>query len=93
MNIVKPIIGTALAIGVGLSLAACEPYQLSRPEQNTAEIGARQYAERLGYQFIGCSGQDSDGDSYVTCSLSNKSNNPVPLLCSYANSSAGCKLK
>lgn len=80
-----------LLVGL-LALAACGgAYILTGPEQQTAELGARDYADRDGSKFISCSGQDSDGDKYVTCSVKKADNTDVALLCSY--NAKGCKLK
>lgn len=84
-----------LALAAVLSLAACGPYQLSAEERQTAELGARDHADRTQSDWVGCSGQDSDKDGYVTCST--KSRNGVhaesEILCSYKAGSRGCKRK
>lgn len=74
-------------------LAACGPYQLSATERDTTELGALQYANSLSGKFVSCSGQDSDGDSYVTCTISDKDGKPQEILCSYGAGAAGCKMK
>lgn len=81
---------------LSLGLAGCgdKGHELNSTEKNTAEIGARQFAERSKFEFISCSGSDSDGDGYVTCSIKDlKSSLMTNLLCSYRNSSVGCKSK
>jgi hypothetical protein len=91
----KLFTGAALAVAM-LSLASCGAYTLNSSEQLLAEAGARDYAERTDGKFVTCSGQDSDGDQYVTCSVETKATSTNPkgqddLLCSYK--SRGCKRK
>lgn len=78
-----------------LALAACGPYQLSDAERQTAELGARDIADRSQADFIGCSGQDSDKDGYVTCSVRGRAAPQAvsELACSYKAGSRGCKRK
>ena len=83
-----------------LALAACGgPTTLKPDQQQAAELGARQYAERAGADFVACSGQDSDKDGYVSCSIKSRANPGAmsEILCSYKNGgaamSAGCKRK
>ena len=85
----------AVAAAMTLTLAACGPYQLSESERQTAELGARDIAERSGADFVGCSGSDSDNDGYVTCTIKGKSapNATSDLLCSFKNGARGCKRK
>ena len=53
------------------------------------------YANSIGAKFSSCSGQDSDGDGYVTCGYipptAKQGEPPRQILCSY--SSPGCKEK
>lgn len=84
-----PVLAAALA---ALLVAACGPYQLTPAEQSTAELGARDYAERSGGSYVSCSGQDSDKDGYVTCAVSIKST-PTDLVCAYQGNARGCKRK
>lgn len=86
----KILLLSVLSIGV-FALWACGPYQLSGSETSVTQNGARDYAERAGGKFLSCSGQDSDGDSYVTCTIQNKSGADEALLCSYK--AQGCKPK
>lgn len=76
-----------------LTLAACGEHNLTTTEQGTAELGARDFAERSGGSFVACSGRDSDGDSYVTCTMKEASGASKDLLCGYAESARGCKPK
>lgn len=77
-----------------IALAACGPYQLSASERQAAELGARQYASLAGGEFVSCSGQDSDKDYYVTCSIKDKATSKInELLCSYSDNATGCKQK
>jgi len=77
------------------ALAACErTHDLSPQEQQTAELGARGFADRAASTYVGCSGRDSDNDGYVTCSI--MANAPPratsEILCSYRGT-PGCKSK
>lgn len=78
-----------------LMLAACGPYQLSAEERQTAELGARDHADRTQSDWVGCSGQDSDKDGYVTCSTKSRTGAHAEseILCSYKSGSRGCKRK
>ncbi|MFY9293296.1 MAG: hypothetical protein WAP03_21745 [Methylorubrum rhodinum] len=82
-----------LTLAAVLSLAACGPYQLNDQERSTAELGAREIADRSQADFVGCSGQDSDKDGYVTCTIKDRSSPKAEheLACAYA--SRGCKRK
>lgn len=83
----------AALIGVAsITLAGCGPYALDTAERSTAELGARDYAERAGGSFISCSGQDSDRDGYVTCGVKLQTG-PQDLVCSYKANARGCKRK
>lgn len=84
----------ALSLLACSALAACGAYSLSATERSTAELGARDFAERTNAKFASCSGQDSDGDSYVTCTIvSVETGQDQDLLCSYAENARGCKRK
>lgn len=74
-----------------VSLVGCGPYQLSPSEKDTTELGALKFATALGGTFVGCSGQDSDGDKYVTCTVKLPDATIKEILCAY--NSAGCKEK
>jgi hypothetical protein len=78
-------------IGLSLLLAGCDPsIDLNSAQQIAAETGAR----RTLAHFETCSGRDSDGDGYVTCSGRETKEGPVvTLLCSYKNNAIGCKRK
>lgn len=82
-----------LALALTTSLAACGPYQLSEQERTTAELGAREIADRSQAEFVGCSGQDSDKDGYVTCTIKDRVSPKAEheLACAYQ--SRGCKRK
>lgn len=74
------------------ALAACGgPYQLEPQERDTTELGAVKFSQAAGYTFISCSGQDSDRDKYVTCTMKKPDGNMTEALCSYKG--AGCKVK
>lgn len=76
-------------------LAACGPYQLTDAERMTAELGARDYADRTQSDYVGCSGQDSEPDGYVTCSVKGRAapQSQQEIACSYKAGSRGCKRK
>lgn len=84
-----------LAAAALLLLSACGPYQLSAEERQTAELGARDHADRTQSDYVGCSGQDSDKDGYVTCSTKARAapHAESEILCSYKSGSRGCKRK
>ena len=90
---------SAISVAIlAIFLASCGAYQLSANESLLAEAGARDYAERSNAKFISCSGTDSDGDTYVTCTINESAvgTQATPaqdssLLCSYK--SRGCKKK
>jgi hypothetical protein len=84
------MLGFALLATASLSACGSE-YQLETQEQKMAEFGALKYASAEGGKFTSCSGQDSDGDSYVTCTIKDGQNVTVELLCSYKTE--GCKRK
>ena len=80
------------AVTFGCALSACSggPYALNEEETLKAEAGARDFAERSGGKFISCSGQDSERDGYVTCTLQvNKQSKDIA--CAYKT--RGCKSK
>jgi hypothetical protein len=80
------------ATAFGLVLNACGggPYALNEEEALKAEAGARDFAERSGGKFISCSGQDSEQDGYVTCSVQ-VDTRMQDITCAYK--SRGCKSK
>lgn len=82
-----------LALAALLPLAACGPYQLADTERQVAELGAREIADRSQADFVGCSGQDSDKDGYVTCTIKDRASPRAEheLACAYK--SRGCKRK
>lgn len=89
----KRIALAALAVALTTSLAACGPYQLTEQEKTVTDLGARETADRSQADFVGCSGQDSDKDGYVTCTIKDRVSPKAEheLLCSYK--SRGCKRK
>jgi hypothetical protein len=90
-EIMKKLIVLAFCAVATLSLASCGEHVLTASEKDQTELGARDYAERAGNTFIACSGQDSDGDGYVTCNTKTKAGAPEDIVCSYAT--RGCKRK
>lgn len=87
MNKVKfALLGVA-----ALGIAACGAYSLTTGESGIAQLGAMKYAQALGGTLLSCSGQDSDDDGYVTCTVKQSDQIVKALLCSYK--SEGCKDK
>jgi hypothetical protein len=82
----------AFAIAFGLTLTSCGggPYALNEEESLKAEAGARDFAERSGGKFISCSGQDSESDGYVTCTVK-EDTGTKDITCAYKT--RGCKGK
>ena len=80
------------ATAFGLVLNACGggPYALNEEEALKAEAGARDFAERSGGKFISCSGQDSEQDGYVTCTVQ-LDTTMQDIVCAYK--ARGCKTK
>jgi hypothetical protein len=78
-----------------LLLSACGgPYNLDSDESTTAELGARDYADKSQADFLGCSGIDSEPDGYVTCEIRDRQTRiSQKLTCSYRNKARGCKSK
>jgi hypothetical protein len=91
VSLAKVVLICVAVVVLAMILAECDQaHDLSAQEQVTAETGAR----RTLTLFESCSGRDSDGDGYVTCSGREKPGSEVvTLLCSYKNSSVGCKRK
>ncbi len=83
---------TIYAMAFGFVLSACSggPYALNEEESLKAEAGARDFAERSGGKYISCSGQDSDKDGYVTCTVK-VDDGTKDVTCGYK--SRGCKSK
>jgi hypothetical protein len=79
------------AMAFGFVLTSCGgPYALDGEESLKAEAGARDFAERSGGKFISCSGQDSDNDGYVTCTVQVDTGSK-DITCAYKT--RGCKGK
>lgn len=85
----KRLYGLAILIVSAVALVACK-YSLQPQERDSAELGGLKYATAAGKKFIACSGEDSNSDGYVTCSMQDASG-ITEMLCSYK--SPGCKLK
>ncbi len=74
----------------GIVITACGKHDLTSDESLRAETGARDFAERATGKFISCSGEDSDRDGYVTCTIEvNKTMQDIA--CAYKT--RGCKKK
>jgi hypothetical protein len=80
----------AAVFGIVLNACGGHSHPLNEDEAMKAEAGARDFAERSGGKFISCSGEDSDKDGYVTCTVKVDSGTQ-DILCSYK--SRGCKSK
>jgi len=81
-----------LIILLPLALAACDnSYDLTEQERAQTELGAREFAEKTNGKFVSCSGKDSDGDDYVTCTVTDPAGTTKELLCGFK--SRGCKGK
>ena len=80
------------AIAFGFALTSCggSPYALNEEESLKAEAGARDFAERSGGKFISCSGQDSEKDGYVSCTVQ-VDEGSKDIACAYKT--RGCKSK
>lgn len=93
----KKTLAMASAVGLTLLLAGCK-HELSSDERGVAEHGALMYANSTGAKFGSCSGLDSDGDGYVTCSVdyppsqAGARSENREIVCSYGGS-PGCKTK
>lgn len=76
---------------MALGLAACQ-HALTSAESQAVELGAVKYAMAANATFVSCSGIDSDGDSYVTCTIKDTVTASIKeVACSY--DSPGCKQK
>lgn len=84
-----------IAIAASLLLVACSSnHNLSPAEQNNAELGAREYSQAATADFVNCSGIDSNGDGYVTCTMKDKTNGKlIEIVCAFGDGAKGCKLK
>ncbi len=71
------------------SLASCK----SAPQVRSIALdNAKVTASATQGNVIDCSGIDSDGDGYVSCSVQSKTNAIIEIECSDI-SGAGCKIK
>lgn len=89
-NIGKLAIIAALSAG----LVACGN-NISASAKAIADQGGQGFATNMGGKFLSCSGEDSDGDGYVSCTVQPAAVNGTPqpaveILCGYKT--AGCKL-
>ncbi|TXM69604.1 hypothetical protein [Methylobacterium sp. WL120] len=86
-------------VGMALALGACKT-ELDSKQKDTANYGGLQFANSVGGKFLSCSGTDSDGDGYVSCTaqvpggVENQGRRleMTEILCSYKGN-AGCKIK
>lgn len=84
------LVACAMVFGFALTSCGGGPYALNEEESLKAEAGARDFAERSGGKFISCSGQDSDKDGYVTCTVQ-VDDRSQDIACAYQ--ARGCKAK
>jgi hypothetical protein len=85
-------LSTTALLAVGL--VACGN-SISSSAKAIADNGGTAFSINAGGKFLGCSGEDSDGDGYVSCTMQPAVANgvtppPVEILCGYKT--AGCKL-
>jgi hypothetical protein len=91
-NIGKLAIIAVLSAG----LVACgSGNNISNSESAIANSGGKDFATNLGAKFLSCSGEDSDKDGYVSCTVQPAASGgvtppPMEILCGYKT--AGCKL-
>lgn len=75
-----------LVLAITCTTTGCVGFERIRA---SAEVNARDYAAELGYSLIGvsCSGSDSDGDAYASCTLnvleSDGTHEVKPIECTY----------
>jgi len=92
--IVVSIIGILAAIAIGFVFHGCSP------SRSTAEEEARAYARSMSIEIFGveCMNRDTDGDGYVSCSLSTKDKNgnqtvtPIECAARWSYNNDGCKV-
>jgi hypothetical protein len=89
-NMKLNLIICAMAFCFALTSCGGGPYALNEEESLKAEAGARDFAERSGGKFISCSGQDSEKDGYVTCTVQ-VGTRSKDIACAYK--ARGCKSK
>lgn len=83
---------TLMLVILPLALVACDSsYDLNETERGQTELGAREFAEKTNGKFVSCSGKDSDGDEYVTCTVTDPAGATKELLCGFK--ARGCKGK
>lgn len=92
--IVISIIGILAAIAIGFVFRGCSSSRLA------AEDEARAYAKSMGIEIFGveCMNRDTDGDGYVSCSLSTKDKSgnqtvtPIECASRWSYNNDGCKV-
>ena len=78
---------------LSVALVGCQ-YDLQEVEKLRVQNAAQSFASQADYTFLGCSGTDSDGDGYVTCTAKDPASSSIAnLSCSYKSAGAGCKFK
>lgn len=86
----------ALVLVLGLSVAAgCKPPMSQQEVKATAETNLREFVGNMGpgYRAMGCSGQDSDMNGYVSCSGLASDGTVIEFECGYKGIGVGCKPK
>lgn len=76
LMIVVGIVGIIAALLIFFVFRGCSS------SRSTAEDEARAYAKSMGIEIFGvsCMNRDTDGDGYVSCSLSTKDKNGTPTV-------------
>ena len=91
------LIIVVVIVGVIVALAGKFLFRGCTSSSDEAEVAAKAYAQKLGLEVAGvsCTDQDSDGDGYVSCSISHKENGKLsvqPVECAAKWSmNSGCK--
>jgi hypothetical protein len=96
VSLIHGMIGVAVVCGIGIAGCTCLA-NVSGASHDKAETAAKAWAFQMGFQVKGvsCANIDSDGDGYVSCSVStvNKNNDIeiVPIECAAAYTlNSGC---
>jgi prepilin-type N-terminal cleavage/methylation domain-containing protein len=75
------LIIVVVIVGIVVALAGNFLFKGCTSSSAEAEEAARAYAQKLGLKVIGvsCTDQDSDGDGYVSCSISHNENGKTAI--------------
>ena len=94
--VVMAIVAITFLIVTSVAGAGCVP---AETRVVSAEENARLHAQKMGWRIVGvaCTGQDSDRDGYVSCTVQDSEGPSRALLCGYEQAFApmgqqhGCK--